>query len=253
MKSMSRKKLAWELRIVLILVIASLVLNLLHYLIFRDLQHIWLWNLTDLAFLPISVLFMTLLIDRLLSARETALRLDKMNMLIGAFFSSVGTELLGRLASWDTNAQYLRDNFGSHDSWSKLNVRSIEKIASQHSFIVSPDRPGLQNLRELLAQKQDFLMRLLENPNLLEHENFTDLLRAVFHLAEELTHRSDISSTPDSDLHHLSGDVKRAYALLVREWAVYMIYLKVSYPYLFSLAVRTNPLDRTATPVVNAD
>jgi hypothetical protein len=253
MKSMSRKKLAWELRIVLILVAASLILNLLHYLIFRDLQHIWLWNLTDLAFLPISVLFMTLLIDRLLSARETALRLDKMNMLIGAFFSSVGTELLARFACWDTNAQYLRDNFGSHDSWSKLNSRGIEKIAGQHGFVVSPDRPGMQNLRELMEQKQDFLMRLLENPNLLEHEKFTDLLRAVFHLAEELTHRSDIASTPDSDLHHLAGDAKRAYALLVREWAVYMIYLKVSYPYLFSLAVRTNPLDRTATPVVKAN
>jgi hypothetical protein len=39
----------------------------------------------------------------------------------------------------------------------------------------------------------------------------------------------------------------------VREWVVYMKYLKGSYPYLFSLAVRTNPLDRTATPVVEAN
>jgi hypothetical protein len=253
MKPTNRKKLVWELRIVLVLLAASLILNLVHYLIFRDLEHIWLWNLTDLAFLPISVLFMTLLIDRLLSARETALRLDKMNMLIGAFFSNVGTELLARLSGWDTDIQSLRNNFGSPDSWDKLSVRGIDKIVSQHGFVVSPDRPGLQKLRDLLAQKQDFLMRLLENPNLLEHENFTDLLRAVFHFAEELAHRSDISSTPDSDLHHLSGDVKRAYALLVREWAVYMTYLKESYPYLFSLAVRTNPLDRTATPIVKAN
>jgi hypothetical protein len=252
MKPTNRRKLVWELRVILILLIASLILNFLHYFIFRDLQHIVLWSFTNLAFLPISVLFMTLLIDRLLSARETALHLDKMNMLIGAFFSSVGTELLTRLAGWDTNPQYLRDSFGSQDSLSKLNLRGIEKIANRHGFAVSPDRPGLQNLRELMAQKQDFMMRLLENPNLLEHEDFTDLLRAVFHLAEELAHRSDIASIPDSDLRHLSGDAKRAYALLVREWAVYMIYLKESYPYLFSLAVRTNPLDRTATPIVKA-
>ena len=253
MKPTKREKLAWELRIVLILLIASLILNLVHYVIFRDLRHIWLWNLTDLAFLPISVLFMTLLIDRLLSARETALHLDKMNMLIGAFFSSVGTELLMRFACWDADVQYLRDNFGSHEPWSKLNVRGIERILGQHSFDVSIDRPGLQKLRELMAQKQDFMMRLLENPNLLEHETFTDLLRAVFHLAEELAHRSDIASIPDSDVLHLCGDAKRAYTLLVREWAVYMKYLKGSYPYLFSLAVRTNPLDRTATPIVKAN
>jgi hypothetical protein len=99
MRQNKRNKLIWELRIAIVLLIASLALNLVLYLFnHHDMQHIWLWNLTSLAFLPISVLFMTLIMDRLLSARETALRLDKMNMLIGAFFSSVGTELLTRFA-----------------------------------------------------------------------------------------------------------------------------------------------------------
>ena len=35
-------------------------------------------------------------------------------------------------------------------------------------------------------------MRLLENPVLLEHQAFTDLLRAVFHLAEELAYRKSV-------------------------------------------------------------
>jgi hypothetical protein len=252
MKPTSRRKLVWELCVVLILLIVSLVLNILHYEFFHDLRHIWLWSFTALAFLPISVLFMTLLINRLLSVREKALHLDKMNMLIGAFFSNVGTELLSRLSVWDSGVQYLRDNFGSQDSWSKLNVRGIEKIAARHNFDVSIDRSGLQNLHEFLARKQDFMMRLLENPSLLDHENVTNMLRAVFHFTEELAHRTDIASTPDSDLEHLRVDAKRAYGLIVREWAVYMYYLKGSYPYLFSLAVRTNPLDRTATPIVKA-
>lgn len=252
MKPMSRRKLLWELCVVCILVIVTVILNLLHYEVFHDIRHLWLWNFTALAFLPISVLFMTLLINRLLSAREKAMHLDKMNMLIGAFFSNVGTEFLSRLSVWDPGIQYLRNNFGSKDSWSKLNVRGIEKILSRHNFDVSIGRPGLQDLHELLAKKQDFLMRLLENPSLLDHENATNLLRAVFHFAEELAHRPDIASTPDSDLEHLCVDAKRAYVSIVREWAIYMNYLKDSYPYLFSLAVRTNPLDRMATPVVKA-
>jgi len=252
MNPTSRKKLIWELSVVLILLIVTIILNLLHYEFFHDLQHIWLWSFTALAFLPISVLFMTLLIGRLMSAREKALHLDKMNMLIGAFFSNMGTDLLSRFSAWDSDIKYLRDNFGSQDSWNKLNVRGIEKILGRHKFDVSIDRPGLLDLRDFLARKQDFMMRLLENPSLLDHENITNLLRAVFHFNEELAHRSDIASTPDSDMEHLRVDAKRAYALLVREWAVYMNYLKGSYPYLFSLAVRTNPLDRTATPVVKA-
>ncbi len=52
---------------------------------------------------------------------------------------------------------------------------------------------------------------------------------------------------PDTDYEHLSGDLKRVYQLLVREWLSYMEHLKGAYPYLFSLAVRTNPFDSSAS------
>ena len=99
-------------------------------------------------------------------------------------------------------------------------------------------------------KKRDFLLRLLENPTLLEHEAFTDLLRAVFHLTEELQSRQSGIELPPNDYMHLAGDIKRVYSLLVQQWLDYMKYLKVNYPYLFSLAMRTNPFDQEASPVV---
>ena len=83
----------------------------------------------------------------------------------------------------------------------------------------------------------------MENPNLLEHETFTELLRAVFHLMEELEHRKDLSQLPETDYQHLSGDASRAYDLLIHEWLQYMDHLMSNYPYLFSLALRLNPFD----------
>ncbi|HON79842.1 MAG TPA: hypothetical protein PK544_15215, partial [Spirochaetota bacterium] len=62
--------------------------------------------------------------------------------------------------------------------------------------------------------------------------------------------RDDLEGQPRSDREHLAGDVNRFYLLLVREWLVYMKYLKNSYPFLFSLAVRLNPFDPDASPVV---
>lgn len=91
---------------------------------------------------------------------------------------------------------------------------------------------------------------MLQNPVMFEHESFTELLRAVFHLTEELEYRGDLSELPNSDRAHLSGDVKRVYSLLAREWLTYMEYQKVNYPYLFSLAMRTNPFDKDASVVV---
>jgi len=61
---------------------------------FRDSHHIILYLIGDIAFLPIQVLLVTLIIDRLLSAREKQAMLKKMNMVIGAFFSEVGSQLL---------------------------------------------------------------------------------------------------------------------------------------------------------------
>jgi hypothetical protein len=111
-------------------------------------------------------------------------------------------------------------------------------------------RVDLGALREFLLGRRDFLLRLLENPNLLEHETFTDLLRAVFHLTEELESRRDLAALPETDLAHLSNDIARAYSFLVREWLAYMKHLKDNYPYLFSLAIRTNPFDPQASAVV---
>ena len=86
----------------------------------------------------------------------------------------------------------------------------------------------------------------MENPNLLEHESFTNLLWSVFHLTEELIHRRNLKDLPESDYQHLAGDIKRVYHLLILEWLDYMKHLKNNYPYLFSLAIRTNPFDDNA-------
>jgi hypothetical protein len=48
----------------------------------------------------------------------------------------------------------------------------------------------------------------------------------------------------------LFGDMRRAFGLLFREWLRYMQHLKGDYPYLFSLAVRTNPMNPEARVVV---
>ncbi len=82
---------------------------------------------------------------------------------------------------------------------------------------------------------------------MLEHETFTDLLQAVFHLTEELTHRESVVGLSPPDCEHISGDMKRIYGLMVYEWLAYMEHLKDDYPYLFSLAMRTNPFDQDAS------
>jgi len=108
-----------------------------------------------------------------------------------------------------------------------------------------------ESVRALLVGKRSFLVRLLENQNLLEHAAFTDLLWAVFHLTEELDVRPGFHDLPDTDLGHLGGDMKRVYRRLALQWVAYMEHLRAGYPYLFSLALRKNPFDPNTSPVVS--
>jgi hypothetical protein len=188
--------------------------------------------------------------ETMLNRRERQVRLKKLNMVIGVFFSEVGTRLIVYFSGCDPNIDSFKKGLIVSGKWSDQDFLKVSEELKAYGYTVDVHAEALSNLRGFLSDRRAFLLRLLENPVLLEHESFTEVLRAVFHLAEELAHRRDLSGLPDSDKRHLSGDIKRAYGLLVHQWLDYMKYLKEHYPYLFSLAMRTNPFDESASAVV---
>jgi hypothetical protein len=234
------------------LVVLSVVLFVVHYLFFRDLHHLGIFTVHDLAFLPIEVLIVTMVIHELLEYREKRNMLEKLNMVIGAFFSEVGTELLERMTAFDPDRAEISRDLIPTTEWTDADYARATKRAVASAGNLDAKLGDIVGLTDFLVSKRDFFLRLLENPMLLEHDQFTDLLWAVFHLTEELSHREDLSTLSDHDLEHLSGDLQRAYGLLTAQWLSYLKHLKNSYPYLYSLAVRTNPLDPDARVEVAA-
>jgi len=236
----------WRATLAISLILASSVLYAVHFLLFQDVRHIFLYLIGDIAFLPVQVLLVTMVINALLENRAKRDLLHKLNMVIGAFFAETGTELLGRLAAFDAGVADVRDNLVAQPAWSDRRFADARAEIAKHDFEIDALRGDLVGLREYLGTQRGFLLRLLENQNLLEHQSFTDTLWAVFHLGDELEHRTDLASLPESDLLHLAGDIKRAYAALAGQWLGHLQHLKAQYPYLFSLAVRTNPFDSSA-------
>ena len=241
------KKYSWQILLGVALIAASAIVYYTHYLIFHDAHHIFIYMVGDIAFVFIEVLLVTLILHQLLMYREKRSMLKKLNMVIGAFFSEVGTELLERFVDMDENAPSLKDKLIVNADWDERRFASTLDAATGHDPKLDLGCENLSELRDFLLTKREFMLRLLENPNLLEHESFTDLLWATFHLTEELANRKDLAVSPPADLEHLRGDIRRAYGQLAAEWVRYMRHLKQDYPYLFSLAMRTNPFDPAAT------
>jgi hypothetical protein len=240
-------RLGWKTWLAITLVIISFALFFFMWGTFTDRQEEEVFLFFEaLAFLPIEVLLVILVIDSLLKSKDRQMRLDKMSMVIDTFFSEVGSELIRRFLRFDRSSK-IAENLNVTAEWTDAQYLGAKESVGSYNSDISCDSADLVSLRVFVAQKRQFLLTLLANPNLLEHESFTELLRATFHLTEELIGRKDLETISKADRDHLAGDIRRAYLLLNGQWLDYMLHLKRNYPYLYSLAVRTNPFNPSAS------
>ena len=188
--------------------------------------------------------------DLFVNRREEAIRQQKVDMITGLFFSEMGNGLLRRFVRLDSGVEQLRARLKISEEWQKGDFDKACQFFARHRFAIHSHPGDIPALKDYLQSKADLLLRLIENPNIQEHEQFTELLRALFHLRDEILNRRDLGSLTDSDRNHLEGDMALVYKLLTFEWLRYIRYLQKSYGYLFSLAIRTNPFDPDASAVV---
>ncbi|MFC1967285.1 potassium channel family protein [Chloroflexota bacterium] len=178
------------------------------------------------------------------------LRRKKLNMIIGVFFTEVGNHLLHTLTQYDPGVDEIRQDISLHQDFSPAEFAHLKKRLQQHEHAIDQKLVQLPDLFSFLQEKGDLLLRQMENPDLIEHEAFTGLLWAVVHLRDELISRESLLDLPATDLEHLANDARRAYVALSKQWVNHMQHLKGNYPYLFSLALRTNPFSQKPSAIV---
>jgi len=244
------RRFSFVIYLAMAFLLISAITYFIHYLIFHDIHHIFIYMVGDLGFLPLEVLLVVLIIERVLARREKQSKLQKLNMVVGAFFSEVGYYLLRELLRHFDNRPAISQRLHVKGNWTKKDFRDAAEFAYHLKVELDCRKVDLAELKEFLAQQRTFLLSLLGNPNLLEHDRFTDLLWAVTHLDEELEARPSVSDLPEKDLQHIADDIQRLYDHLASEWLDYVEHLKANYPFLFSLVLRTHPFQERPSAVV---
>jgi voltage-gated potassium channel len=177
-------------------------------------------------------------------------RIERRNILIGLFYSELGNKLLELFLNKEPSIM-IRDKTLIKTDWTEKEFNELRTYMQKYEFRIDLKEADFSKLKILLNEKTDLLVSLLENPSLMEHELFTDLLMATFHLREELILREDVAACDnDEDLAHLGNDIKRVYSTLSILWVSYIRDLKQRYPYLFSLAIRNNPFNEKRCVIV---
>jgi voltage-gated potassium channel len=186
-------------------------------------------------------------IEYMIERGEKRLRDEKLNMIIGILFSEVGTDLLKTFSVQDPKIEEIRSALTVSNNWSESDFSRAVETLKHHTPRLDSRMVDLEDLNIFFTRHKGFLLSLLENPQMIEHESFVPLLLAVFHLEEELHVRKRLTYLPSTIL---PKDINQIYGLLIVEWLTWMKNLKQGYPHFFSLAMRTNPFDANASPIL---
>lgn len=245
------KRLSWKVKFSIVMILLIIIIYGSNYLVLGDGEHIISYVWTHLGFIPVDILLVAFLLDEIIEKKEKEAMLEKLDMLMSTFFSEVGNELISQLSTvnkYKTSTENLKSikDWDEKDFDNKL--AELKNSSVDFSAQVAPEdrEEFLENLRTLLVSKREFIINMINNPNLLEKDEFTGLINAILHLDEELEHRKDLALVSDADFGHLNGDMQRVYDKLIHEWVYYLKYLYRHYPYMIALIIRTNPFDENA-------
>lgn len=215
-----------------ILILLSFTMFLFHYLIFGQLENTEYYSFMNLCFIPINILAVTLVFEKLVERHSKLERLNKLNMLVGLFFSDIGFTLLKLIVAGDAKIKFLDLDFSD--------LKSCMNKLDSHDHDVNFEIINYPVLKELIVEGRYILSNLIVNANVLEHETFSDLLMSLMHLRDEILFIQHKELTQD-DCTHLKGDLIRVYKSLTSQWIKYLSHLKDFYPYQYNSAIKFNP------------
>ena len=120
----------------------SLALYAIDLIIFGNLREISASFLGNLAFLPIYIIVVTLLFERVLRERERQSVMKKLNMVIGVFFSEFGNRLLKELSEHVVGREELKNRLSMTGSWKKQDFdAALEYLRRSNQRISTRDHP----------------------------------------------------------------------------------------------------------------
>lgn len=221
----------------------SVVLHAIHYVIFHDMHHLLIFLVADIAFIPLEVFFVSLVLEKIIEKQEEEKVVKKINMLVGLFYQQFGNKLLTQFVTADKHIDKHDDKLLMDFSWEGNQYKVLKTAVANHPHEIDLKQIDLVDLTQLLVNNQGIITNLISNPILHEKDAFSEVLMSTFHLMDELASR-DLEALSDDDYEHLAIDCKRVYEHLSLEWVDYMEQLQKAYPYLFYTAVQNNPYDK---------
>ena len=216
---------------VLILSIISGCIYGLQVLLFHDLRNTEFYILQDLAFIPISIAITTVVVGNIVARRSREEAAEKAGMLRTMFFSDIGRVLMKKIDA--ISEPSIPACFGNG-----MSVQKQQEIIRSTVVTVHTDRDTYEFIRTFLNEKKQDLITLSGNNNLMDQDDFTQLLGGLFQLLDEFSLRGSYEELGESDISHMNDDFARVLILLGTNLAASAEFQQKHFPDFYQKAIR---------------
>ena len=217
MKNPFARKLTIK-QIVLLLLCTSVVLYVLHYLVFRDLHHIGIFFLHELAGMPLEVILVSLFFDKLIEKTHEEENQSKLSIIETLFFNESGGNMLRYLSSFDPNFSQLASILSVRMDWKSIDYQAARLQLKDYSFHLDVEKVDFFGLHYHLDERHSYYRNILENPALTQSSEFTELVMKIYLMWEELDCRTDLYNLDLHEKHYLGELLTEIYEELVVYW-----------------------------------
>ena len=104
-----KSQVNWKIKFAIVMFILAVIIFLARFLIFGDGEEIiaYLWK--HIGFIPIDILIVALVLEEIMGRKEHEAILEKIDMLMGTFFSEIGNDLINELSKVNQNKAKTED------------------------------------------------------------------------------------------------------------------------------------------------
>lgn len=228
-------------QLILLLLCVSALLYAIHYLIFRDLHHLAIFGLHELAFVPLEVILVTLGLDQLVEKTHREEARSKVSIIETLYFNESGGTMLRYLTSFDPDAARLRELLQVTEDWHSSDFRQAIRQLKSYPFLLDLDRIDFFGLHYHLSQRHEYYRSMLENPALTQSEAFTEMIMKIYLLWEELDGRTNLYQLPEKDRSYLAELLHEIYRELTEYWLDNVYNHSIHNRFRLHRAIESNP------------
>ncbi len=228
-------------QLILLLLCASALLYAIHYLIFRDLHHLAIFGLHELAFVPLEVILVTLGLDQLVEKTHREEARSKVSIIETLYFNESGGTMLRYLTSFDPDAARLRELLQVTQDWRSSDFRQAIRQLKSYPFLLDLERIDFFGLHYHLSQRHEYYRSMLENPALTQSEAFTEMIMKIYLLWEELDGRTNLYQLPEKDRNYLAELLHEIYRELTEYWLDNVYNHSIHNRFRLHRAIESNP------------